>query len=217
MRKRLEACTVVQARPTCSSRAGRRAGAGVHGAGRRARRTSASARGPPCGSRPAPPRRPRRAAPRPRRARCRRRRARARSPRPASRGIAATSARRVGVVGVRSRRRANVSVLAAPIARAALGRLVGQGERGLLVRDRHVRADEAGAAPQRAHGLVEQLGRAPAAAGSASRAGRARRARPRASPASGCGRPASRGRRDGDRYLSTSSATCRPRPRGPAS
>ena len=63
---------------------------------------------------------------------------------------------------------AKVSVLAAPMARAAVGGLVGQRERRLLVRDRDVGAGEARAG-QGAHGLGEELGRRPAGAGSASR------------------------------------------------
>ena len=51
-----------------------------------------------------------------------------------------------------------VSVFAAPIARAASLGVVGQRERRLLVRDRHVRAAVA-RRRQRAHRLLEQLGR----------------------------------------------------------
>ena len=52
----------------------------------------------------------------------------------------------------------NTSVFAAPIARARAVGSVGQRQRRLLVRDRHVRAAEPGAG-QRAHGLLEQLRR----------------------------------------------------------
>ena len=89
--------------------------------------------------------------------------------------------------------RSNVSVLAAPISRAASRRLVGERERGLLVRDRHVDAAEAGRG-QRPHGLGEQLRRqrqlqvAPVGQARPPRAPRC------ASRASASGRPASRRR-----------------------
>ncbi len=92
----------------------------------------------------------------------------------------------------------------------ALGRLVGQRERRLLVGDRHVGADEAGAG-QRADGLGEELrrDRQPLVAPVAS---------PSAASAALCiagerlwatGQP--RTPRRVDRYLDTSWATCRPR------
>ena len=79
-------------------------------------------------------------------------------------------------------------------ARAASVAVVGQRERRLLVRDRHVRAGEARPG-QRADRLGERARAGPAAAGSASRPGRGARAPRCASPASGCARRASRGRR----------------------
>ena len=202
----------LQARPTCmltsrSAAAGRR-----RRLGRRARRRAAR-RARACGSRPRPRRRPRRAAPRPPRARCRRRRARARvAPGGSTAARRAARARRCCRRAIRPSAR-SVSVLAAPIARARRGRLVGERERRLLVRDRHVRADEAGAPAARARS--RRTARAgPAAAGSASRSGRARRS------AASCiagerlwrDRPAEHAADGISAPLSTSSATCR-RPR----
>ena len=155
-------------------------------------------------------RRPR-AAPRPPRARCRRRRARC-ALRPArSSADRRDQARARRCCRPRSCRRArNVSVLAAPIARAAAVARVGERERGVLVRDRDVGADEAGRR-QRPHGLLEQLGRqrqqlvAPAAQAERRERGA------RASPASGCERPASRGRRGGPGALGGRSRALRRR------
>ena len=129
---------------------------------RRARRAPRRAprRARACGSRP--PRRPRRPAraPTPRRARAPP--APSTSARPPGRvAHAAQRARAAPGASVLSAWIApssNVSVLAAPIARAASARRVGERERRLLVRDRHVDAAEAGGG-QRAHGLREQLRR----------------------------------------------------------
>ena len=115
--------------------------------------------------------------------------------------------------------RAKLSVFAAPIAARRRRRRVGEGERRLLVGDRDVRAAEAGRR-QRADGLGEAARAAPAGAGSASRAPARARPAPRcASPASGCGRRASRGRRGGASDaqsadgLSTATDPCRRAPR----
>ena len=92
-----------------------------------------------------------------------------------------------------ARRRSKVSVFTAPIARGGVAQLVGQVVRRQLVRDRHVGAAVAGRR-QRPHRLVEALGRHRQLRRSASRA-RAPRTRRSSSPASGCARPGSRGRR----------------------
>ena len=123
---------------------------------------------------------------------CRRRRARAPCARPGGSASAASSPARP-CCRRRSRRRSKVSVFAAPIAARRVASVVGERERGLLVRDRHVGAAEA--RPRAARAPSPR--RAPAAAagaGSASRRARAPRARRCASPASGCARPASRRR-----------------------
>ena len=136
-------------------------------------------------------------APTPRRGRCRRRRARGRC------GAAGRAARRGGrgrrCCRPRCGRRLNVSVLAAPIARGRVGGVGGQRQRGLLVRDGHVGADEAGLR-QRAHGLGEQVRRHRQALVGASRSGRARRSRFLHRRRARSARPASRGRRAARAY-----------------
>ena len=113
-----------------------------------------------------------------RRARCRRRRARARMPA----GRAPSAAIRPGASVLSASivpSGLKVSVLAAPIARAAALALVGERERGVLVRHRHVGAERS--RRRRARGRSRRTARAgPAAAGSSSRS------RPSAASAARC-------------------------------
>ena len=119
------------------------------------------------------PRRPR-AAPRPPRARCPRRRAPAPCGPPRVEGSAAISPG-ASVLSAAIRAVARTSACWRRRSRRAAGvAVVGQGQRRLLVRDRHVGAGEPGAG-QRPHGLGERLGRHRQPAGSASPSGRARR------------------------------------------
>ena len=91
-----------------------------------------------------------------------------------SNGSASIRPGRVGVVGVDRAVAANVERVGGADRARGVGRLVGERERRLLVRDRHVGAREAGARQRRARS-PRTARAAPAAAGSASRRARARR------------------------------------------
>ena len=149
-----------------------------------------------------------------------RRRGRARV-RPRGRlGQRGEQARRVGVVGVDRRRPArSVSVFAAPIAARALASPASASASAASLWGIVTFAPRKPAAGSARTVSSQQLGRDRAGAGSASRAQPERGAAPRcASPASGCGRRASRGRRGGARRsvgggLSTATGPCRRAPR----